>query len=117
MVQDRCELLCLDLPRAEDLRRRRMGYPAAQRAAERAQALGNPTGLSIAAALEAGDQLCVCDLSWVMERATNLVSHHLRQLRTAGLVGSRGEGKLILYSLTAEGRALPAATLRAEMTG
>ena len=27
---------------------------------------------------------CVCDLAWVAERAENLVSHHVRALRSLG---------------------------------
>ena len=51
-------------------------------------------------------ELCVCDLSWIVERAENLVSHHVRVLRTAGLVSSRRDGKMVMYALTDPGRAL-----------
>jgi DNA-binding transcriptional ArsR family regulator len=60
----------------------------------------------LAAALSETDELCICDLSWVAERAENLVSHHLRALRSAGLVTSRRDGKMVMYSLTADGRSL-----------
>ena len=40
------------------------------------------------------------------ERAENLVSHHLRALRAAGLADYRRDGKMALYSLTERGRAL-----------
>jgi DNA-binding transcriptional ArsR family regulator len=53
----------------------------------------------------------VCDLSWVAERAENLVSHHVRVLRTAGLVRSRRDGKMVMYALTERGRALVGAVL------
>jgi DNA-binding transcriptional ArsR family regulator len=56
--------------------------------------------------LGAGDELCVCDLAWIVERAENLVSHHLRALRAAGLVDSRRDGKMVLYRLTDRGRLL-----------
>ncbi len=59
----------------------------------------------LAAALRGGE-LCVCDLSWIAERAQNLVSHHVRALRSAGLVRSERRGKLVMYSLTDDGRAL-----------
>jgi DNA-binding transcriptional ArsR family regulator len=106
MADDRCELLCLDLPKAERLRAERLTEPEAVRLAERAKALGDPTRLTLAAALAETDELCVCDLSWVAERAENLVSHHLRALRSAGLVVSRRDGKMVMYSLTPDGRAL-----------
>ena len=105
-VDDRCDLLCLDLERAEALRRSRLEPSAAWVAAERARALADPTRLTLAAALARADELCVCDLAWIAERSQNLVSHHLRALRAAELVGSRREGKLVMYTLTATGRAL-----------
>lgn len=106
MSVDRCELLCLDLPRAESLRADRIDPGAAERAAAQAKALGDPTRVTIAVALRDGEELCVCDLAWVVERNENLVSHHVRLLRTAGLVRSRRDGKMVLYSLTDAGRSL-----------
>lgn len=106
MPDDRCDLLCLDLPRAEALRATRRSAEALAGAAVRAKALGDPTRLTIAVSLRDGGELCVCDLSWVCERAENLVSHHVRMLRAAGLVRSRREGKMVMYALTAAGRAL-----------
>jgi DNA-binding transcriptional ArsR family regulator len=107
--EDRCEVLCLDLELAERLRRERVNPAEAEGAAAQAKALGDPTRLIIATALADGDELCVCDLAWVVERAENLVSHHLRLLRSAGLATSRRDGKMVMYSLTSEGRALLAA--------
>jgi len=98
-------LLCLDLSVAEGLRRRRLDDLTAQEASSRYQALGDPTRLTIALALAGAPELCVCDLAWIVERAQNLVSHHLRALRSVGLVDFRRDGKMALYSLTDEGRA------------
>lgn len=103
---DRCELLCLDLERAETLRAARLDARAARQLASAFRALGDPTRLTLALALRDGGELCVCDLAWILERAQNLVSHHLRALRTDGLVDYRREGKMALYSLTDRGRAL-----------
>ena len=110
MANDTCDLLCLDLPRAERLRRRRLSGGDAQVVAAAARALGDPTRLGIALALRDADgELCVCDLAWVMERSDKLVSHHVRQLRSAGLVRSRRDGKMVMYELTDRGGALLAA--------
>src|SRR2546428_14011812 len=106
MPDDRCELLCLDLPRAEKLRQARLDRRRADELAAGAKALGDPTRLVLAVALRDGDELCVCDLSWVAERSENLVSHHVRALRSAGLVRSRREGKMGMYQLTPRGRAV-----------
>lgn len=108
---DACDLLCLDLPRAEALRRTLPDVDALQRAADQAKALSDPTRLRLALALRDGGELCGCDLAWVSERQDKLVSHHLRQLRAAGLARSRKDGRIVLYALTEEGRALLDAVL------
>ena len=82
-----------------------------RRATAGAAALGDPSRLEIAAALDQGGELCVCDLAWITERSQNLVSHHLRALRRADLVASRRDGKLVMYTLTDAGRRLLPAVL------
>ena len=54
-------------------------------------------------------------LAWIAGRSQNLVSHHLRALRSNGLVDSRRAGKMVMYSLNPAGRALLAAVLPAEL--
>ncbi len=105
-MDERCDLLCVDAPRAEEIRQTLLGNDEAQKAADRARALSDPTRLTLAAALREGEELCVCDLSWIAGRSQNLVSHHLRTLRSLGMVRSRREGKLVMYSLTGAGRSL-----------
>jgi drug/metabolite transporter superfamily protein YnfA len=83
---------------------------AVEIAAGRAKALGDPTRSSLASALAATDELCVCDLAWISGRPENLVAHHVRALRAAGLAESRRHGKMVLYSLSPSGRQLVAAT-------
>ena len=114
MTDERCDLICIDAPRAESIRERLLDDKVAQDAAERAKALSDPTRLTLAAALREGEELCVCDLSWIAGRAQNLVSHHLRLLRSYGLVRSRRDGKLVMYELTGEGRLLLSAVLGEE---
>lgn len=113
MSGDTCDLLCLDLPRAEALRRARRAPAELEAAAAAAKALGDPTRLAVAIALRDGGELCVCDLAWVCERSDKLVSHHARALRAAGLVHSRRDGKMVLYALTVRGELLLDATLGA----
>jgi ArsR family transcriptional regulator, lead/cadmium/zinc/bismuth-responsive transcriptional repressor len=101
-----CDLLCLDLPKAERLR---AGLPDADRLSALAgglKALGDPTRLAVAHArlLPAAER--ECDLSWVVGRDEKLVSHHVRQLRSAGLTRSERRGKMVMYELTPAGEAL-----------
>lgn len=105
MSDDHCDLLCLDLPRAEALRRARLDVRDAVEPAERAKGLGDPTRLMLADALREGP-LCVCDLAWVAERSPGVVSHHVRVLRRAGLVAAERDGKMMMYALTDVGREL-----------
>ena len=105
MRDDRCDLLCLDLPLAEELRRARLDDRAVRRLAAPVRALADPTRLTVALALHEADELCVCDLAWILERAQNLVSHHLRALHRAGLVESRRDGKVVFYRLSETARA------------
>jgi DNA-binding transcriptional ArsR family regulator len=106
MPNDRCELLCLDLRKAEAIRAARPPERQVRELAQGYRALGDPTRLTIALALREGGELCVCDLAWISERAENLVSHHLRALRAAGLADYRRDGKLALYSLSGRGQVL-----------
>lgn len=116
MADDACDLLCLDLSRAEAVRRDLPVVEELAAAAARAQGLADPTRLRLALALRDGGEMCVCDLAWVGERQDKIVSHHLRQLRQAGLARSRREGRLVLYALTAAGERLLDAVLEVETT-
>jgi DNA-binding transcriptional ArsR family regulator len=113
MSEDRCDLLCLDLRVAERLRKRRLAPERADVAAGKARALSDPTRLMLAAALLDASELCVCDLAWIAERSQTLVSPHVRALRVQGIVRSRREGKMVMYSITEEGQALLASVLPA----
>ena len=113
-MDERCDLLCVDAPRAEEIRQRLLAEVEARKAADRARALSDPTRLTLATALREGGELCVCDLSWIVGRKQALVSHHLRTLRSEGLVSYRRDGKLVMYALTDEGRSLLPAVLGEE---
>jgi DNA-binding transcriptional ArsR family regulator len=106
---DTCDLLCLDLPKAEAARRRLPSADALDAWSRTARALADPTRLVIALALDGAGTACVCDLGWIVGRDERLVSHHVRQLKAAGLATSRRDGKMVMYELTDRGRAVLAA--------
>ena len=105
-TNDAGDLLCLDLPHAEQIRGALPEPERVDPAAGIARALGDSNRLRIAAALRDGDELCVCDMAWVVDASQALVSHHLRQLRAAGVVTSRKDGRMVMYRLSARGRAV-----------
>jgi DNA-binding transcriptional ArsR family regulator len=115
MARDTCDLLCLDLEKAERLRAGLLDATTAERAARSVQALSDPTRLAIATVLAETDELCVCDVAWIVGRSQNLASHHLRALRSAGLAASRRDGKLVLYRATEPGRTLVQAVVERGM--
>jgi DNA-binding transcriptional ArsR family regulator len=113
---DTCDLLCLDLPKAERVRGELPVVAELEAWSAGAKALGDPTRLAIALALAAGESACVCDLAWIVGRDERLVSHHVRLLKGAGLARSQRDGKMVIYELTPRGRALLAAVAAQEAT-
>jgi len=117
MAQDvaRCEPLCLDLPRAEAARGAVPAGAEVEAMAQGARALGDATRLAVAIALDRAGRACVCDLGWIVGRDKKLVSHHVRQLRSAGLARSERHGKMVMYELTGAGRSLVGALAAARV--
>ncbi len=79
-------------------------------AALRFRALGDETRLLLLERLSVGEQ-CVADLMDATGLGQSLVSHHLRTLRTAGLVHDRRDGRWIFYSLAEPALAAVRATV------
>lgn len=72
-----------------------------RRTADLAKALAHPARLRILGMLRDGS-LCVCQVAAVLELAPSTVSAHLGDLRRAGLLVERKEGRWVHYSLTAD---------------
>jgi DNA-binding transcriptional ArsR family regulator len=79
-----------------------------------AAALGHPARLRTLAMLRSGE-LCVCQITAVLELAPSTVSAHLKDLRRAGLVTERKAGRWVHFGLAREpaARAWIAAALAA----
>lgn len=111
---DARDLLCLDLPKAERVRKGFLAAEGLELWAAGLKALGDPTRLAVALALDAGGSACVCDLAWIVGRDERLISHHARQLKASGIARSGRDGKMVMYELTERGRALLAAVASLE---
>jgi len=60
--------------------------------------MGDPTRIKILYALKERE-LCVCDLSELLDMSSSAISHQLRVLRNNKLVKYRKEGRSVYYSL------------------
>jgi len=112
-----CELLCIDLPEAERVRHDLPSPPALAEIVAQAGALAEPNRLSILLALRSSEELCGCDLAWILGRSQALISHHLRILRETRLIASRPEARMVFHSLTAEARAVLDTFVGSEVAG
>ncbi len=63
--------------------------------------LGDPTRLRILSAL-ARHEMCVCDISSLLQMSQSAISHQLKSLRLSNLVTGRKEGKVVYYTLSDE---------------
>jgi len=63
------------------------------------KALSDPTRLKIVELLQK-KEICACEFVPLTKKAQPTVSQHLKILENAGIIKSRKEGKMILYSIT-----------------
>lgn len=64
--------------------------------------LADTSRLRLLHALSLSGELCVCDLAFLIESSQSAVSHQLRNLRNAGIVTRRKEGRTSFYALADE---------------
>jgi ArsR family transcriptional regulator len=67
-----------------------------------ARSLSDPTRLRILHLFSKRRELCVCEIQAAIHESQPLTSHHLRELRKAGLVKSRRSGTWVYYSLASD---------------
>ena len=69
--------------------------------AELFKVFGDTTRIKILCALFESE-MCVCDISSLLNMTQSAISHQLRVLKNAKLVRNRKEGKVVYYSLADE---------------
>ena len=65
---------------------------------EQLRALGDPVRLTIIRELRGGTR-CACELARVAEVSSPLLSHHLKVLKSAGLITGTRRGRWMEYAL------------------
>ncbi len=66
------------------------------------KALGDPVRLRMASMIAAQPELCVCEITPAFDLSSGTISHHLRLLREAGLVGCERRGTYVYYWINPE---------------
>jgi len=69
--------------------------------AELFKIFGDTTRIKILSALFE-EEMCVCDIAYLLNMTQSAISHQLRVLKQARLVKNRKDGKVVFYSLDDE---------------
>jgi ArsR family transcriptional regulator len=79
--------------------REQLSAEAATELSEKLKALSDPVRLRLLSVVAShiGGEACVCELSAGIELSQPTISHHLKVLRTAGLVESQRRGSWVYY--------------------
>ena len=95
---DVCEIECINEKAVNKVKSNMLDENILLNVADNFKIFSDPTRLKILQALYQRE-LCVCDLSAVLEANQSTISHQLRVLRSNNLVKFRKEGKMAYYSL------------------
>lgn len=95
---DVCEQFCYNKTKVNALKKAMLADAKLIKLADIFKVLGDATRAKILLALSKGE-LCVCDISHVLDLSLSAVSHQLRLLRNLGLVKYRNEGRMAFYTL------------------
>lgn len=96
-----CDVYAKDERLIRKVRGQAVSQDAARRVADTFRLLGQETRVRIVDALRHGE-LCVCDLSVLLDMKISAVSHQLALLKQQYIVKGRRSGKMIYYSLDDE---------------
>ena len=100
VVADQCEVRAIDAGKVAAAIARALPPNEITSVTELFKLLGDPNRVRLLYALVDAGELCVCDLAAVVGAPETSVSHALRLLRTAGIVRTRRDGRMVFYSLS-----------------
>lgn len=95
---DSCEAFSINAERVSQVKQKMKSQDMFERLAETFKVLGDPTRLKIVHALSE-NELCVCELTEILETTPSATSHQLRVLRNMRLVKYRKSGRSVFYTL------------------
>ena len=92
----------VDPDRVAAAQARLISHDDAQRLTALLRMLADPTRARIIYALDTVAELCVGDLALALHTSTDATGYGLRMLRSAGLVTTRRDGRVVYYRLAAD---------------
>ena len=95
---DRCDVVVVDPDRVRAVRARLVTAAETEQMAAVFKVLADPSRCRLVAAIIEAGELCVCDLAATVDMSESSVSHHLRVLRSHGVVRARRDGRMVFYS-------------------
>lgn len=98
---DICEVFNPDKEVVKIMKNNELEDDTVYQLAELFKIMGDPTRIKIIYALKERE-LCVCNISEILEMSSSAVSHQLRVLRNNKIVKFRKEGRSVYYSLDDE---------------
>jgi len=93
-----CDITWIDKQKISNVKEKMKSEAIIEHLSETFKVLGDKTRVKILLALSI-QELCVCEISDLLETTKSAVSHQLRILRNTRLVKYRKEGKMAFYSL------------------
>ena len=96
---DACAVRIVDRERVAAVRGAMPADGDVEQAADVFALLGDPNRLRLLMALQAGNEMCVCDLAASAGMSESAASHAVRWLRAHRIVSPRKEGRMMYYRL------------------
>lgn len=98
---EKCEITVIHEEVVEKVKKNMPSEDKLIQTAELFKVFGDPTRIRIICAL-LQSEMCVCDLSALLDVSQSAISHQLKTLKQTRLVKYRRDGKVIYYSLDDE---------------
>lgn len=98
MELEKCEVTIIHEDVVEEVRKQMPSEDKLVKTAELLKVFGDPTRIKIICALMKAE-MCVCDLSALLNTSHSAISHQLKTLKQTRLVKYRRVGKVVYYSL------------------
>jgi ArsR family transcriptional regulator len=96
-----CDTICIHEDTIKEVRNNMLKEDDLEKISRIFKAISDPTRIKILYALKA-HELCVCDISVILNMTQSAISHQLKVLKDEDLVRTRKDGKTRFYKLADE---------------